>query len=272
MNALATSLKYVITGPGRSGTTFLTQVFLEAGEDLGAVSPAENGEGPRPEGGGLEHPLFVRINERMLDALKRGQPPEEIMRDLASLMQYPWPAVVKDPRYLATARVWFLAGHAPQHIFLCLREIDAMRHSMQRAWGESQKSLSEGFPRSLYLLLTSCLKQDIPFTCVLYPRIGQDRAYAERVLWPFIQDPWSAVSRVWNDALCHWKDPRPVRILPPSPAGREENGCLSHCRPTSALIDVGNGPGCMVRECAPAFSSAGSSPSTMGTAGALRRF
>ena len=54
-------LGYVITGLGRSGTTFLAHVFLNAGYDLGNVKSQDIGKNA-PAGGGLEYAPFAGTN------------------------------------------------------------------------------------------------------------------------------------------------------------------------------------------------------------------
>lgn len=198
-------LKYVITGTRRSGTTFLAHCFLESGYDMGIVTPVTIGKKGNPKGGGLEHPLAVMINDEMVKRLSKGESAKDIANKMRDLMQYAWPQVIKDPRFVETIEVWGAAGLLPERIFLCLRDPRATRQSMKDAcnWNASyiRKKLSKQSE-----FLTYCARNGVPLTPVLFPMIGRNENYARSLLKSFFikEDPWSIVQRVWDENLVNF--------------------------------------------------------------------
>lgn len=57
----------VVTGPGRSGTSFIASLYRELGFDTGGGWRAE-------ENAGLEHPKFVKTNKELIQALGTSVP------------------------------------------------------------------------------------------------------------------------------------------------------------------------------------------------------
>jgi hypothetical protein len=224
---------YVITGPGRSGTTFLAHAFFAAGYDMGNVDPAQISK-RGPVGGGMEFPDFVRLNIRMQHALAAVRSPEGlrsgsspdpavVAKTFADATKRRWPTVLKDPRFCETARVWNVAGYRPRHIFICIRnarERDASIRAMLDHVGEGERRYIETVQStyyqyySVYDLLLFCDEFDVPFTLVSYPRIGRDPAYAKRVLSPFMRDPWSVLQSVWEHTLYHQRIDRTLVCSP----------------------------------------------------------
>ncbi len=221
---LSQKLQYVITGPGRSGTTFLANVFLKAGYDLGPVKSSDIGKN-KPEGGGLEHPLFARANMRMQSELSSlwsfSEPVDspdlrKIARIASKHMQQDWPFVLKDPRFSETIRVWHAAGFVPKHLFLCFRdpmERSASIRKMTERAGEGEKKYIAAVQasnyqyRCVYETILFCMNHDIPYTLIAYPRIGQDLLYAEKTLAPFIKNVAETIREVWSGSLYHHRVP-----------------------------------------------------------------
>lgn len=215
---LESDFGYIITGLGRSGTTFLAHVFLQAGYNTGGFDSHSIGK-DAPVGGGLEYPPFAKANMR-LQYFALFVDPNNTSRNTAPavfplLMHQQWPDVMKDPRYLDTFMAWHNEGYIPKHIFLCVREPQQRDNSLQELYeksGNGQKTYINITNKTYYCyysvfnMLLYCQKYDIPHTIVLYPRIGQDREYAEKVLGPFIQDPWKVVQRTWDTKLLHHSD------------------------------------------------------------------
>ncbi len=218
------TLEYVITGPGRSGTTFLAHVFQKAGYDLGGVQSEAIGKN-QPIGGGLEDVDFAMVNIRLqkqLDILwKTKNPDESTMPDINHIAEQErssfdraWPSVVKDPRFCDTACFWIAAGYKPKHVFLCMRNPAERNASItQMMTGVSpeeiryinsiQKTYFQYF--SVYTFILLCLEHDIPLTLVHYPRIGTDKAYANKILQPFMKNPAEVIANVWDSSMYHQK-------------------------------------------------------------------
>lgn len=218
----AGKLEYVITGPGRSGTTFLAHVFQKAGYDLGTSTPNDIGKN-QPIGGGMEDVDFATINMRLQNQLNvlwhTKNPDETTMPDIRgiaeqerSLFDRPWPTVLKDPRFCDTACIWLAAGYKPTHVFLCLRSPAERNASItQMMTGVSPEELRyiRNVQRTyyqyfgVYTFILLCLEHDIPLTLVHYPRIGKDSAYAERTLQPFMKNPSEVIAAVWEASMYH---------------------------------------------------------------------
>lgn len=200
---MVSPLDIVITGTGRSGTTFLTHVFYIAGAGTGELFPDRIGAPGQPIGGGMEHGPLVRLNNTFMGALRQDSA-EELARRYADELKGPWPKVVKDPRFPLTWPVWNAAEIHPRHVFLCMRDPGSTWNSITRTtdWNMLNPNL---LFRQLYGYMVYLQDRDIPYTPVLYPRIGTDRAYAERILGSFIDNPWLAVSQVWNKSLLHFQ-------------------------------------------------------------------
>lgn len=214
-------LNYVITGLGRSGTTFLAHLFKNSGYDLGEVHPEDIGN-DCPVGGGLEYQPFAEINMRLQRFLMRGGEDEGDMGEsgpiyaakrFAHKLNRQWPSVLKDPRFLDTHMIWHHAGFRPKHIFLCIRESkerDASLANLYAHASDTEKRYITMTHNSYYAyfsvfnIMLYCQQYDIPHSVVLYPRIGQDKEYAERILGPFIEHPWETIQKIWDSNLVHY--------------------------------------------------------------------
>jgi hypothetical protein len=198
--------RYVITGTGRCGTTLLAHIFLNAGFDLGEVSLRKIGKGNRPVGGGLELDEFMFANNQILEELTDGKTVEAITEHpyFQALQDSQWPAVLKDPRFRSTLSVWYAMGFVPEHLFICMRHPQEIAHSYA-AHRKTNANIELGHPTTadVYAVITFCLERDIPFSFVLYPRIGEDKEYAEQIFSPFIENPWPIVEKTWKASLKH---------------------------------------------------------------------
>jgi hypothetical protein len=217
---------YIITGLGRSGTTVLTHLFHNAGYNTGDINPENIGTGPA-EGGGLEYAPFTLANMRLQKyVMQEGK--REILRkngENATLEYYKddmhqsWPDVMKDPRYLDTHQLWHHAGFVPKHVFICLREAGARNKSVATLFDRAGKGEREHIRMSqdtfycyysVFRLIVYCEQNDIPYTSVLYPRVWKDRAYAEKILEPFIENVWDKIQHTWDETLVHHTTENPT--------------------------------------------------------------
>lgn len=211
------SIQHLISGLGRSGTTFLAHVLLNAGYDLGGIDSSGIGKGVCPVGGGLEYLPFVKVNMYIEREMKKKRQIEDIALDIQDKAGGPWPAVIKDPRYVGTNRVWHAAGVVPNHVFLCIRNTDEreastiLTHKKMHTRNERLIGQRHAYV-AVFNLIEYCQQFDVPHTLVLYPRIGQDRAYAERILNPFMDDPWNIIRSTWDSSLYHQRKTSQNRI------------------------------------------------------------
>lgn len=197
----------VITGVGRSGTSFLAQVYRELGFDPGgrwlpAVSAGyEDDEvvaanelvahdlgllflgGPRPTppgtvGGGLLASLRARSRSAAPDQFdtidpRRLQPAVEQHRDhlrnVASSHQ-----VVKDPRFCWTMPVWLRAGATIDHVVLSTRAMDAVIASRRLAGHLRYRTEAAATNELIYALgvcLAAVSEHDVPHSIVRFPHV-----------------------------------------------------------------------------------------------------
>ena len=197
----------VITGVGRSGTSFLAQVYRELGFDPGgrwlpSVSAGyEDDEvvaanelvahdlgllflgGPRPM-------PSTRAGQGFLAALRPRRPssspdgfdtiePERIqpaaddhaehLRAVAATHQ-----VVKDPRFCWTMPVWLRAGAAIDHVVLSTRSMDAVIASRRTAGHLRYRTEAAATNELIYALgvcLAALAEHDVPHTIVRFPHV-----------------------------------------------------------------------------------------------------
>ena len=196
----------VITGVGRSGTSFLAQVYRELGFDPGgrwlpAVSAGyEDDEvvaanelvahdlgllflgGPRPMppkrvGDGLLSALRPRrpSGPDLFDTIRpdRIQPAVDHHRDRLQSVAATH-TVVKDPRFCWTMPVWLRAGAAIDHVVLSTRAMDAVIAS-RRAAGHLRYRTEAAATNELIYALGVCLdaiaEHDVNHSIVRFPHV-----------------------------------------------------------------------------------------------------
>ena len=103
---------YIVTGLGRSGTSFVAQILNSCGLFMGQYFNDE-------VNAGFEHPDVVRLNKKILkgDFWGHTSETEEIMRVARTVR------AAKDPRFVITLGNWVRAGASIEGVFLCRREI-----------------------------------------------------------------------------------------------------------------------------------------------------
>lgn len=193
------SLPIIITGTGRSGTTFLAHTFAKAGFDIGGIPTHLIGQGTRPSGGGLEWTQFRLLNKDIFQRLQSGEDAVTIANDIRPHIPTTFPAVIKHPLYIFTFHVWEMAGYVPEHIFLCVRNPDATQDSFRKVFQKTAKV--HRHLCAAYALQAHALESDIPLTPVSYPRIGTDNEYANTTLSPFIEHASLITRSIWDASL-----------------------------------------------------------------------
>jgi hypothetical protein len=132
----------VITGPGRSGTSFLAQLYKALGSDPG-------GEWDKKIRAGYEEAEVVEINTLLCRELNApvGPPPKPPLGAqrwdrVSELAERHGPdlhrlaatrPVVKDPRFVWTLRVWLEAKVPVEHVVLTFRRPDDVIESAEYA-------------------------------------------------------------------------------------------------------------------------------------------
>ena len=166
--------KVLITGTGRSGTSFTMQVLTSLGLPTGFQTPASGFFPTRMCGQEVEIDPATPANDMAL-----------------------YPRIVKDPRFLHTLGRFLDAGTLdPIHVYVLIRDVrDAARSRVDRSmiWDPVENTETPGFAtadpservqeqaRSLYaglgMLLESLALYEVPYTTVLFPRLALDADY-----------------------------------------------------------------------------------------------
>jgi len=190
--------RIAITGIGRTGTTYLSQVFQEAGYDFGAsVKASDIGKGTRPVGGGMEHPEFVRAHVKM-----KSRSHEERLKIARQFLEnHTPPEIVKDPRFLWSMPTWWEAGYRPDEILVSLRDWDEVKASFAATM--KVRVEESGLP-SLNDFLCWAARTGVPLSLVKYPDVGLNPEYADRVLDRLIANASDYTKAVWDQSLNHW--------------------------------------------------------------------
>ena len=196
----------VITGVGRSGTSFLAQLYRELGFDPGGQwLPAVNagyeddevvganelvardlglrflgGPHPAPTKTGLTRFLGRRRGPRVgaadqFDTLApdRLQPAVERHRDRLCEVAATH-VVAKDPRFCWTMPAWLRAGAAIDHVVLSTRSMEAVIAS-RRAAGHlrfrTEAAATNELIYALGLCLAALMEHDVPHSIVRFPHV-----------------------------------------------------------------------------------------------------
>ena len=190
----------VITGPGRSGTSFMANLYQNLGFDPG-------GGWEDDKRAGLEERKVVKMNTELCEELGApiGPPPRtplgkqrwdlvakladkhgKKLRKLAEERD-----VVKDPRFCWTLRVWVAAGAPLEHIVLTLRMVEdvigsAAHAGMRKPVDEvSEEQLNDARSTVTYRIgavLTAAQESGVPYSTLWFPDYLQDpeRLHASR--------------------------------------------------------------------------------------------
>lgn len=155
----------IITGAGRSGTSFIAYLLMRLGFDLGCTEPKMEWISDPPFFGGGEDNCAVQINEKIHDFLVSSEPaPRRAMYERGlnlgcledavvavkeEILHFPH-MIVKDPRFCITLETWILAGRAIDLIIDCQRDVFSCAKSMKR---------TKKHPGSLKEIVSSILVQ-----------------------------------------------------------------------------------------------------------------
>jgi hypothetical protein len=168
--------KIIITGPGRSGTSFLVQLLTRLGFDTG-FQPGQEGYSEATRAG-CEHRLTVSIAGGYIDR-------EAI--DNA-------PRILKSPAWsLALKGFVQYGGMEVDHVFIPVRDLDMAAASRLDAgldWMVMQTDDLEAKRQDqasviamvLGRAVEACEVCDIPYTIMHFPRLVKDAAYCRKKL------------------------------------------------------------------------------------------
>lgn len=173
----------VITGPGRSGTSFLADLYRHLGFDPG-------GGWKDDVRAGLEEHETVEINSELARRLSvpfgNPRPPFgserwDLVGELAEefgprvrTLAEKW-EVLKDPRFCWTLRVWLEAGAKIDHVTCTLRRVNDIVASSQHAdmaKPEDEQGVNKMRSTSMFRigsLLTAIGEYDVPHTVLWFP-------------------------------------------------------------------------------------------------------
>ncbi len=169
----------VITGLGRSGTTFLAHVFYNAGYDL-AIDPSSIGYNI-PNGG------FELANVSGISRQGHTQ----------LLEQYP--TVIKDPTFAYHLDNWLRLGQIPKHAIFMQRNIDACYQSHLRHIPNTNKS---NLCKIWKCSIDNIKQCKIPYTIVPFPEIAINSKLSY-LLEPWIDDPFIFLKSTFDASKVH---------------------------------------------------------------------
>ena len=177
--------KIIITGPGRSGTTFLVVLLTRLGFDTG-YTPGEEYYNPEWRAG-----CEQRIE------LDPQSPLEEWKAALEKA-----PRVLKSPEWGLVLKQFVQAGvMVVDHVFIPVRDLDIAAKSRLDAGLDWQVCESDDYEyrvmdqASVHALalgraVEACLVCDIPYTLMMFPRLVQDAAYCHSSLSKGLRIDW----------------------------------------------------------------------------------
>jgi len=190
--------KVIITGTGRSGTTFLVRLLTELGFDTGYTPAEARNRVDARSHAGLEHELYGKAPvPRVRDWLRQ---PKHSLRALWGGMPRT-PYVVKNPALCDQLDEIIAGGRVViDHVYIPLRDLDEAALSRARVggadgsqpgglWktddpGRQKAVLAEMFFRLVHTLA----RHDVPHTFLLFPRLVEDWAYTHHKLWFLVKD------------------------------------------------------------------------------------
>ncbi len=168
----STLAKVIITGPGRSGTTFLVQLLTRLGFDTG-YTPHDEHYNDKWRAG----------CEKRIE-LDLGSTVEEWKAELAVA-----PRILKSPEWALVLKGFVQAGILDvEYVFIPVRDLDVAAASRIDAGLDWQvcetddyayKVMDQASVHALALgrAIEACLICDIPYTMPLFPRLVQDEQY-----------------------------------------------------------------------------------------------
>lgn len=111
---------YVITGLGRSGTSFIPEILHNCGYYMVEYNPSVNAV--------FEHPIISSLNKLIVTGDYSGE--KEFNAQMRKESEET--VVVKDPRFITTLGLWLKVGAKINGVFLCSRNFQDLKASSER--------------------------------------------------------------------------------------------------------------------------------------------
>jgi len=122
---------HIITGLGRSGTSFIAEIINACGIDVG-------GDYNKEIDAGFEHPDVTRLNKIIISGdYWHTEEQKQELRVISQDVQ-----VAKDPRFVFTIGTWLLAGANIDSVYFCERAYKEIFESSNRTWAGSMAILN----------------------------------------------------------------------------------------------------------------------------------
>jgi hypothetical protein len=232
------SRKVLITGTGRSGTTFLVQLLTELGLDTGYTPKNVDANIDGHCHAGLERDLLASAEIRGVHGWLRQ--PKHAVRDLI-YGPPPTPYVIKNPALCDTlGQVLAERRVAIDHVYIPMRDLPSAALSRVRVGGADGSVLGglwktavpdeqEAVLAKMYFgLMYTLAVHDVPHTLLVFPRLAEDWAYTYHKLWFLVKDIdagtfRAAFERVADHRLVHQfvsegESRTPGMVAAPAPA------------------------------------------------------
>ena len=200
----------VITGVGRSGTSFLARLYRELGFDPGGrwlpTMRAGYEDDEVVEANELvAHDLGVRFlagpSPDRFDMIEPGRVASTVKRHGERLRTIAGEhVVVKDPRFCWTMPVWLQARAAIEHVVLSTRSMDAVIASRRAAGHLRFRTEAAAMNELVYAIgvcMTAIADHDVPHTIVRFPHVLDcPEELAARLPFPDRIDPDAVIGAV----------------------------------------------------------------------------
>lgn len=164
--------KILITGTGRSGTTFLTQLFTALGFDTGYDHPTAH--------------FYKTCNAGY----------ERLLEDYSNFEQIIRPRVIKSPYFCSGGIEAFKdKGLEIEHIFIPIRRLSLAAKSRivhgnkpGGLWAATAQNQEQKLAEKLGRLFESLALYDVPYTTLIFPKLVEDVSYIYDKLQPVLSE------------------------------------------------------------------------------------
>ena len=143
---------YIITGVGRSGTSFIAEILHNCGISMGKYNPSIDA--------GFELESITAINKTMMDGDYWGD--ASIINRMKTLAAQT--RVAKDPRFMMTLGVWITAGVLFDGVYICTRNYTDIIESSEKT-NAGLMSMFNGWDVNMKKGIMFNLEAGIKFLC-----------------------------------------------------------------------------------------------------------